>query len=114
MKSAFTWFEDPLEDTVKILRDKVGIWAALYTLIGAVTCFLVLSAAKSQDVKQFLLYLVCANAAVLCLRLITGHSLLPAGFLVLLLGVEDLNLPELLFIAFTVTLLNELQRDRGR
>jgi diguanylate cyclase (GGDEF)-like protein len=100
--------------TVKILRDKIGIWAALYTLVGAATCFLVLSAAKSQDVKQFLLYLLCANGAVLGLRLITGHSLLPAGFLVLLLGVEDLNLPELLFIAFTVTLLNELQRDRGR
>jgi diguanylate cyclase (GGDEF)-like protein len=99
---------------VKISRDKVGIWAAVYTLVGAVTCVLNLSTAKSHDVKQFLLYLVCANAAVLGLRLITGHSLLPAGFLVLLLGVEDLNLPELLFIAFTVTLLNELQRDRGR
>jgi diguanylate cyclase (GGDEF)-like protein len=79
--------------------------------VGAVTCVLNLADAKSHDVGQFLLYLLCANVAVLGLRLMAGQSLLPAGFLVLLLGVEDLSLPELLFIAFTVTLLGELQNE---
>ena len=39
--------------------------------------------------------------------------MVPAGFLIMLLGVEDLSLPELLFIAFTVTLLRELKEVQG-
>jgi len=99
---------------VKIVRDKFKFWAVLYTLVGALAFPLYLSVAKPHDVRQFLLYLLCANGAVLCLRLMAGQGLLPAGFLILLLGVEDLSLPELLFIAFTVTLLGELQREQIR
>jgi diguanylate cyclase (GGDEF)-like protein len=99
---------------VKIVRDKLGTWAFLYMLVGAVAFALYLAVAKPHDVGQFLLYLVCANAAVLGLRLMAGQGLLPAGFLILLLGVEDLSLPELLFIAFTVLLLGELQKDQRR
>ena len=84
---------------MKTVRDKFGIWALVYTLVGAVAFPLYLSVAKPNDVWQFLLYLVCANVAVLGLRLMAGHGLLSAGFLILLLGVEDLSLPELLFIA---------------
>ncbi len=99
---------------MNIARDKFRIWAILYTLVGAIAFPLYLSVAKPHDVKQFLLYLVCANAAVLGMRLMAGQGLLPAGFVILLMGVEDLSLPELLFIAFTVTLLGELQRQRRR
>jgi len=99
---------------VNTVRGRLGIWAILYTLMGVVACFVNFSQAKPADIHQFLLYLLCANAAVLGLRLMAGQGLLPAGFLILLLGVEDLSLPELLFIAFTVTLLGELQREKSR
>jgi diguanylate cyclase (GGDEF)-like protein len=116
MKSAFTMSPETRRDQtiVNTVRDKFGTWAVVYTLAGAGACLLNLLQVGSHDLKQFLLYLLCANVAVLGLRLMAGQSLLPAGFLVLLLGVEDLSLPELLFIAFTVTLLGELQKERNR
>ena len=59
-----------------------------------------------------LLYLMCASVATLGLSLSGASGLIPAGLLIMLLGVEDLSLPEILFIAFTVTLLNEVRKVR--
>ncbi len=100
--------------TTQVPRGITKILALAYTVAGGVACLVNLAQASSHDAAQFLLYLVCANAAVLCLRLMTGNSLLSTGFLILLLGLEDLSLPELLFIASTVTLLAELQKERGK
>jgi diguanylate cyclase (GGDEF)-like protein len=99
---------------VKFTHDKYRFWAIVYTVVGAAAFPLYLAVASSHDVWRFLLYLICANVAVLGLRLMAGEGLLPAGFLILLLGVEDLSLPELLLIAFTVTFLGELQKERSR
>lgn len=96
------------------LRGKTGAFALLYTLAGAFACVFNLSHPGSHDLGRFLLYLVSANVAALCLRLTVGRALLSAGFLILLLGMEDLSLPELLFIASSVALLTELQKERGK
>ena len=85
-----------------------------YTVAGVFACVYNLLHPGSQNVPRFLLYLLCANLSALCLRLTAGRSLLSAGLLILLLGMEDLSLPELLFIASSVTLLGELQRQRGK
>ncbi len=93
-------------------RSKIIAW--VYTIAGAFACFFNLLHPGSQDVPRFLVYLLCANLAVFCVRLTAGKSLLSAGFLILLLGMGDLSLPELLFIACTVTLFSELQTRRGK
>jgi diguanylate cyclase (GGDEF)-like protein/putative nucleotidyltransferase with HDIG domain len=98
---------------VKIFGDKFRLGAALYAVVGVLTCLLNLSRANASDLRQFFFYLIAANVAVLGVRLAANPSLLPAGFLIMLLGVEDLSLPELLFIAFTATLLHELYGGRG-
>jgi diguanylate cyclase (GGDEF)-like protein/putative nucleotidyltransferase with HDIG domain len=61
---------------------------------------------------RFLVYLACANLAAFGLRLTSAKSVLPAGFLFLMLGIEDLTLPELLFIAVSITLLREVRAVR--
>lgn len=97
-----------------LFRGSTGVFALLYTLAGTFACLYNLSHTSSHDLGRFLLYLVCANVAALCLRLTVGRALLSAGFLILLLGIEDLSLPELLFIASTVAVLTELQKERGK
>jgi len=95
------------------LRKDVRIWALVYALVGSFAFVLNLSQVNAHDLRRFFLYLICANIATLGLRLTANMSMVPAGFLIMLLGVEDLSLPELLFIAFTVTLLRELREVRG-
>jgi len=90
----------------------IPLLTAAYSLVGAVACVLIFSQGSISDFRRFILYLICANVAVLGLRLTAGQGLLPAGFLVMMLGAEELSLPELLFIAFTVALLGELRKDR--
>lgn len=91
-----------------------SLFVLAYSLAGGWACLYNLLHPGSQDVPRFLLYLLCANLSALCLRLTAGRSLLSAGLLILLLGMEDLSLPELLFIASSVTLLGELQTQRGK
>jgi diguanylate cyclase (GGDEF)-like protein/putative nucleotidyltransferase with HDIG domain len=95
------------------LRKDVRIWALIYALVGSFAFVLNLSQINAHDLRRFFLYLICANIATLGLRLTANMSMVPAGFLIMLLGVEDLSLPELLFIAFTVTLLRELREVHG-
>lgn len=87
-------------------------WAVVYAFAGALVCTVSLARASTTDVRRFFLYLVCANIAALGLRLTANKSLLSAGLLIVLLGVDDLSLSELLFIAFTITLLRELRGVR--
>jgi diguanylate cyclase (GGDEF)-like protein len=104
----------PAQHDPQALRGRTKALALAYTVAGSLACLVSVSQAHGHDVRQFLLYLLCANVAALCFQLMGGHGLLSAGFLILLLGMEDLSLPELLFIASTVTLFNELQRERGK
>ncbi len=104
----------PARQDPQALRGQTKAWVLAYTVAGTLACLVSVSQARGHDVRQFLLYLLCANVAALCFQLMGGHGLLSAGFLILLLGMEDLSLPELLFIASTVTLFNELQRARGK
>jgi diguanylate cyclase (GGDEF)-like protein/putative nucleotidyltransferase with HDIG domain len=87
-------------------------WAALYGAIGVLACILILALAHQGKPGRFLVYLACANLAAFGLRLTSNQSVLPAGFLFLLLGIGDLSLPELLFIAVSITLLREARALR--
>jgi diguanylate cyclase (GGDEF)-like protein/putative nucleotidyltransferase with HDIG domain len=97
---------------VILFGKKISLWAATYVVAGTIVCAVNLARADSPDLHRFILYLVCANVATLGLTLSGASGLVPAGLLVMLLGVEDLSLPEILFIAFTVTLLNEGRKVR--
>jgi diguanylate cyclase (GGDEF)-like protein len=97
---------------VILLGKKISPWAVIYVVAGILVCILNLSRADAPDLHRFILYLVCANVATLGLSLSGASGLVPAGLLIMLLGVEDLSLPEILFIAFTVTLLNEGRKVR--
>ncbi len=95
------------------LRKDVRVWALIYAIVGTFAFVLNLSQVSAHDLRRFFVYLICANIATLGLRLTANLGMVPAGFLIMLLGVEDLSLPELLFIAFTVTLLRELKEVQG-
>ena len=82
---------------------------AVYVLAGVLICVAALSRTTVPNLTTFLPYLVCAIVAALALVPST-EGLIPAGYVILLLGIEDLPLPQLLFIAFTAMLLRELRR----
>ncbi len=88
-------------------------WAAAYGVLGVFTCVIILALANRDESSSFLVYLACANVAAFGLRLTSSQSVLPAGFLFLLLGIGDLSLPELLFIAVSITLLREARALRS-
>lgn len=97
---------------VRVTRGSVRTWALEYELLGVLACVLILAQAGESQPGRFFLYLVCANLAVFGLKLTAGQSVLPAGFLFLLLRIEDLSLPELLFIALSITLFREVRSVR--
>ncbi len=72
-----------------------------------------LTLADDGQPGRFLIYMACANVAAFGLRLTSSQSVLPAGFLFLLLGIGDLSLPELLFIALSITLQREARALRS-
>ena len=102
------------QDERALTRRTASVWVFLYILAGMCGCLFNLFQAGPGDVRKFLIYLVCANVAVLGIKLMGSRSMLPAGFLVLLLGVGDLSLPELLFVASTAAIAGELQKESGR
>ena len=87
--------------------------AVVYIAAGVVGCVVNLWHVQSNDPWRFLWYLICANVAALGIKMIGAQSLIPAGFLIMLLGVGDLSLPELLFIGCTATLLRDIRKVRG-
>jgi diguanylate cyclase (GGDEF)-like protein/putative nucleotidyltransferase with HDIG domain len=89
------------------------IWAAVYTVVGILGCALNLAHVQANDPWRFLWYLICANVAALGIKMIGTQSLIPAGFLIMLLGVGELSLPELLFIGCTATVLRDIRKVRG-
>ncbi len=88
-------------------------WAlmAIYCLAGAAVCVVNLAQADVSHYNDFLYYLLCGVIAALGLRSTTRNAV-PVGFLVLLLAIEDLNLPELVFIACMISLLGQI-REAG-
>ena len=95
------------------LGKNVRMWAAVYTVAGVLGCVLNLWHVQSSDPWRFLWYLICVNVAALGIKMIGAQSLIPAGFLIMLLGVGDLSLPELLFIGCTATVLRDIRKVRG-
>jgi diguanylate cyclase (GGDEF)-like protein/putative nucleotidyltransferase with HDIG domain len=86
---------------------------AVYICAGTAVCLINLAQADARHLSDFLYYLCCAVIAGLGLKLTTHRNAIPAGFLVMLLAIQDLSLPELLFIATVVSLLSQLQ-EAGR
>jgi diguanylate cyclase (GGDEF)-like protein/putative nucleotidyltransferase with HDIG domain len=86
--------------------------AAVYCFAGAALCVVNLAQADVSHQYDFLYYLLCGVIAALGLRS-THRNVIPVGFLVMLLAIEDLSLPELIFIACVVSLLAQI-REGGR
>jgi diguanylate cyclase (GGDEF)-like protein/putative nucleotidyltransferase with HDIG domain len=82
---------------------------AVYIGAGTAVCLINLAQADARHLSDFLYYLCCAIVTALGLKLTTHRTAIPASFLVMLLAIEDLSLPELLFIACVVALLGQLQ-----
>ncbi|MCU1337952.1 MAG: diguanylate cyclase and metal dependent phosphohydrolase [Bryobacterales bacterium] len=82
---------------------------AVYICAGTAVGLINLAQADARHLSDFLYYLLCAIIAALGLKLTTHRNAIPAGFLVMLLAIQDLSLPELLFIASVVSLLGQLQ-----
>jgi len=85
---------------------------AAYIGVGTTLCLLNFARADARHMSDFVLYLVCAITTTLGLKLTTHRSAIPASFLVMLLAIQDLTLPELLFIACVVSLLGQIQEAK--
>ena len=85
---------------------------AIYCLAGAAVCVVNLAQADVIHHNDFLCYLLCGVIAALGLRS-THRNAIPVGFLVMLLAIQDLSLPELIFIACVISLLGQI-REAGR
>jgi len=84
----------------------------VYSVAGLAVCLAYLVQADVTHHGDFLYYLLCGAIAALGLRS-THRNAIPVSFLVLLLAIEDLSLPELVFIASLISLLSQI-RESGR
>src|SRR5690348_9866112 len=85
----------------------------VYVCAGLAICLINLTPTDARRLSDFLYYLTCAAIATIGLRLTAHHNAIPVGFLMTLLAIEDLSLPQLLFIGLAVSVLGELQ-ETGR
>ena len=92
----------------------VRLWAIVYGVVGVLACIVILALADYGQPGRFFIYMACANLAAFGLRLTSSQSVLPAGFLFLLLGIGDLTLPELLYVALSITLQREARAMRSK
>jgi len=88
------------------------ILSVVYGVAGIGVCLMNLVQADVTHHDDFLYYLLCGVVAALGLRS-THRNAIPVSFLVMLLAIEDLSLPELIFIACVVSLLGQI-RERAR
>jgi len=81
--------------------------------VGATVFFLNAVQFRPQNILLFLLYLAAAVCTSwLNLRIPTNLGGFPTGFLLVLLGIVELSLPEVLFIGCAATLLSELRQAK--
>jgi diguanylate cyclase (GGDEF)-like protein/putative nucleotidyltransferase with HDIG domain len=97
---------------MKELRSNARIYVLGITLVGATVFFLNAAQFRPQNVPLFLLYLAAVCTSWLNLRIPINLGGFPTGFLLVLLGIVELSLPEVLFIGCTATLLSELRQAR--
>ncbi len=89
------------------------IYIVACTLVGLTVVFLNAAQFRPQNPLRFLLYLAAAVCTSwLNLRIPTNRGGFPTGFLLVLLGIVELSLPEVLFIGCTATLLGELRQTK--
>ena len=98
---------------MKQLRSNARIYVLGITLVGATVFFLNAAQFRPQNIPLFLLYLgaaVCTSW--LNLRIPINLGGFPTGFLLVLLGIVELSLPEVLFIGCAATVLSELRQSK--
>jgi diguanylate cyclase (GGDEF)-like protein/putative nucleotidyltransferase with HDIG domain len=83
---------------------------SFYATAGLLTCALTMVRARISNPSEFLAFLACAIVVALGARAVANSAVVPAGFLFLLLGLDRLTAPELLFVGLAFTLLDELQQ----
>jgi diguanylate cyclase (GGDEF)-like protein/putative nucleotidyltransferase with HDIG domain len=101
-------------ETVPATERNIRAWAVVYGFIGLLACISILVQMQERQPSRFWIYLACANLAAFGLRHTANQIVLPAGFLFLLLGMEDLNLPELLVIALSITVQRQVWSGSSR
>jgi diguanylate cyclase (GGDEF)-like protein/putative nucleotidyltransferase with HDIG domain len=93
-------------------RVQIRLDVLTYTVIGTLAGIAMVSQVRVHNPLDVFIFLVCAILVSVGSPVAAGERSLPAGLLVLLVGVERLSAPELLFIALTITLLCEVQQTR--
>ena len=87
---------------VKTPDDYRSALTVIYYFAGAAVCLVSLFQIPGSYHADFVYYLVCSAIAALGLRS-TNRNAIPVSFLVMLLAIEDLSLPELIFIASVIS-----------
>jgi diguanylate cyclase (GGDEF)-like protein len=98
---------------MKELRSNARIYVLGISLVGATVFFLNAAQFRPRNIPLFLLYLLAAVCTSwLNLRIPINLGGFPTGFLLVLLGIVELSLPEVLFIGCMATLLSELRQAK--
>jgi diguanylate cyclase (GGDEF)-like protein/putative nucleotidyltransferase with HDIG domain len=100
---------------MKLLARNARIYVIGCTLLGAVVLILNAPRVHPQNPTLFTIYLVAAVAvSLLDLGLPMSRGVLPAGLLLVLLGILDLSLPEVLVLGCAATVLRDLRVAKFR
>ena len=95
------------------LRNNARIYITGCTVVGATVVFLNAAQFRPNNIPLFLLYLVATVCTSwLNLRIPTNLGGLPTGFLLVLLGILELSLPEILFVGCVATAISELRQSK--
>jgi len=87
------------------------VMLAIYCVAGGMVCIVNLAQADLTHRDNFLYYLLCGALAALGLR--SSHrNVIPMSLLVMLPAIQDLSLPELIVIAFAVSVLGLIREAR--
>ena len=94
-------------------RNNARLYIIGCSVVGATVLFLNAVQMRPRNIPLFLLYLAAAICTSwLNLRIPTNLGGFPTGFLLVLLGIVELTLPEVLFIGCVATILSELREAK--
>jgi len=100
---------------MKLLARNARIYVIACTLAGVLVLLLNAPQVKPQNPMLFAIYLVAAVVvSLLDLGLPLNGAVLPAGLLLVMLGIVDLSLPEVLVLGCSASLLRDLRIAKFR
>jgi putative nucleotidyltransferase with HDIG domain len=96
---------------LRAIKD-VRVLAIVYGVVGLPLCVQVLAGFHTPDPVALSIFFVCTCLSAVAMRITANAALIPAGFLILLLGFKELSVAELVAIGACGAILREIRSVR--